>query len=123
MLERDAKKKSQAKQYSDKTRYVKTSNIQVGDAVLVRNERKGKLEPKYDPQPHTGVVKNGTTVTASRDNPRLLITRNISFFKRLKTKGKNNKEDEMEGDDELTENGSVNPGRGERDNENGDEQQ
>ena len=120
--ERDAKKKSRAKQYADRTRYVKTSNIQVGDAVLVRSERKGKLEPKYDPRPYTGVVKNGTTVIASRDNPRLLITRNISFFKRLKMKGKYNKEDELEGDDELTENGSVDPGRGERDNENGGEQ-
>ena len=29
--ERDAKKKSQAKQYADRKRYVQTSNIQVGD--------------------------------------------------------------------------------------------
>ena len=47
--ERDAKKKSQPKQYADKKRYVKTPSIELGDAVLVRNEKKGKLEPKYDP--------------------------------------------------------------------------
>lgn len=121
--ERDAKKKSEVKQYADRKRYVKTSNIQVGDAVLVRNEKKGKLEPKYDPRPYTVVVKNGTIVIASRDNPRHLITRNTSFFKRLKTKGNNNEVDEMEGDDEITENGSVDPGQGERDNENDGEQQ
>ena len=121
--ERDAKKKSQAKQYADRKRYVQTSNIQVGDAVLVRNKKKGKLEPKYDPQPYTVVVKKGTMVTASRNNPRHIITRNTSFFKRLKTKGKNNKVDEMEGDDEITENGSIYPGQGEGDKENGDEQQ
>ena len=123
LRERDAKKKSQAKQYADKKLFVKTSNIQVGDAVLVRNGKKGKLEPKYDPRPYTVVVKNGTMVTASRNNPSHLITRNTSFFKRLKTKKNNNKVDEMEGDDKITENGSVYPGQGKADNENGGEQQ
>ena len=47
--ERDAKNKSQAKRYADRMRYIKTSSTQEGDAVLVRNEKKGKLEPKYDP--------------------------------------------------------------------------
>ena len=79
--ERDAKKKSQAKQYADRKRYVKPSSIQVGDAVFVRNENKGKLEPKYDPRPYTVVDKKGTMVTASRDNPGHVITRNSSFFK------------------------------------------
>ena len=82
LRERDAKKKSQAKQYADRKRYVKTSNTQVGDAVLVPNEKKGELEPKYDPQLYTVVVKNGTMVTASRNNPSHLITWSMSFFKR-----------------------------------------
>ena len=94
----------------------------MGDAVLVRNEKKGKLEPKYDPRPYTVVVKKGTIVTASRNNPRHIIARNTSFFKRLKTKGNNNKVDEMEGDDEITENGIIYPGQGEGDKENGGEQ-
>ena len=95
----------------------------MGDAVLVRNEKKGKLEPKYDPRPYTVVVKKRTMVTASRNNPRHLITRNTSFFKRLKTKKNNNKVDEMEGDDGITENGSIYPGQGEGDKENGGKQQ
>ena len=123
LRERDAKKKSKAKHHADKKRYVKTSNIQVGDAVLVRNEKKGKVEPKYDPRPYTVVVKKGTMVTASRDNPRHLITRNTSFFKRLKTYGNNNKLDETEGDDEITENNDADRDIVERDTENNTEQQ
>ena len=62
-------------------------------------------------------------VTAYRNNPRHIITRNNSFFKRLKTKGNNNKVDEMEADDEITESGSIYPGQREGDKENGGEQQ
>ena len=105
--ERDAKKKSQAKQYADRKRYAKPSSIQVGDAVLVRNENKGKLEPKYDPRPYTVIEKKGTMVTASRDNPRHVITRNSSFFKRLKIEENSDKVDQIDDDDEITENNVV----------------
>ncbi len=50
--------------------------IKVGDLVLVRNERKGKLQPVYDPKPYTVAMTKGTMVTASRVNPRHVITRN-----------------------------------------------
>ena len=121
--ERDAKKKSQAKLYADRKHYVKTSSIQVGDAVLVRNEKKGRLEPKYDPRPYTVVAKKGTMVTASRDNPRHVITRNSSFFKRLKIEENNDKVDEIDGDDEITENNVVDLEQVDRDDENNREQQ
>ena len=39
--------------------YVKTSSIKVGDLVLVRNEKKGKLEPVYDPRSYTVTEKKG----------------------------------------------------------------
>ncbi len=82
--ERDAEKKLQAKQYADRKSYVKASSLKVGDLVLVRNERKGKLQPVYDPKPYTVTMTKGTMVTASRVNPRHVITRNSSFFKMLK---------------------------------------
>ena len=82
--ERDAEKKLQAKRYADQKSYVKASSLKVGDLVLVRNERKGKLQPVYDPKPHTVTMTKGTMVTASRVNPRHIITRNSSFFKMLK---------------------------------------
>ena len=62
-------------------------------------------------------------VTASRNNPRHLITRNTSFFKRLKTEGNNNKLDEMEGDDEIAENNDVDRDQVERNTEHNAEQQ
>lgn len=48
---RDAKQKLQAKQYADQKSYVKTWSIKVGDVVLLRNERKGKVVPVCDPRP------------------------------------------------------------------------
>ena len=121
--ERDAKKKSQAKRYADRKRYVKTSSIQVGGAVLIQNEKKGKLEPKYDPRPYTVVAKKGTMVTASRDNPRHVITRNSSFFKRMKIEENNDKVDEIDGDDEITENNVVDLEQVGRDDEKNREKQ
>ena len=121
--ERDAKNKSQAKRYADKMRYLKTPSTQVGDAVLVRNEKKGKLEPKDDPRPYTVVAKKGTMVTASGDNPRHVIIRNSSFFKRLKIEENNDKVDEIDGDDEITENNGVDFEQVGRDDENNREQQ
>ncbi|CAB4010962.1 Transposon Ty3-I Gag-Pol poly [Paramuricea clavata] len=85
--ERDAEKKLQAKQYADRKSYVKLSNLKVGDLVLMRNERKGKLQPVYDPKPYTVTARKGTMITASRVIPRHVITRNSSFFKLLKVPG------------------------------------
>ena len=83
--ERDAEKKLKAKQYADRKSYVKSSNLfKVGDLVLVRNQRKGKLQPVYDPKPYTVTATKGTMITASGVNPRHVITGNSSFFKRHK---------------------------------------
>ena len=124
--ERDAKKKLQAKQYADRKSYVKTSSIKVGDLVLARNEKKGKLEPVYDPRPYTVTEKKGTMVTALRASPMHVLTRNTSFFKLLKvpkvkrTADKDDIEvDEVDGD--ILENNNVHPdyiGREEGNNEN-----
>ena len=59
-------------------------SIKAGDLVLVRNEKKGKLEPVYDPRPYTVTENKGTMVTASRTNAIHVLTRNTSFFKPLK---------------------------------------
>ena len=94
--ERDAKKKSQAKQYADRKRYVKPSTV---------------------------VEKKGTMVTASRDNPRHVITRNSSFFKRLKIEENSDKVDQIDNDDEITENNVVDLEQVGSDDENNREQQ
>ena len=50
--ERDAKQKLKEKEGADKKRYVKFSDISVGDSVLVRVANKSKMVPAYDPIPY-----------------------------------------------------------------------
>jgi hypothetical protein len=61
----------------------KTRHFQVGDTVLVKQEMTNKSMAKYDPIPYRITYINHTLITASRENK--TITRNISFFKHLRT--------------------------------------
>ena len=62
-------------------------------------------------------------VTASRDNSRHVITRNSSFFKRLKIEENNDKVDQIDDDDEIIENNVVDLKQVGSDDENNREQQ
>lgn len=75
----DQKGKQQMKQYADKRRKAKHSNLQVGDKVLVKQDKQNKLTPPYDPKPFEIVKKKGTMITAKREDKH--ITRNSSKFK------------------------------------------
>ena len=77
---RDTANKAKSKDYSDKRRNAKPSQLQVGEIVLVRQPRRNKLTP-FDPRPLEVVRRKGTLVTAKRGM--YTITRNISHFKRL----------------------------------------
>ena len=57
--------------------------IRKGDTVLRRSEKKllPKEEPYYDPKPYKVVKVKSSMVTVSRSDK--LVTRNISFFKKL----------------------------------------
>ena len=127
---RDAKKKLQAKQYADRKSYVKKSIVKVGDVVRVRNEKKGKLEPVYDPGPYTVTQMKGTMVTATRTNPRHVVTRNTSYFKRLKVSNDEpaaytefTEVDEVDGDFDVFENSDLHPDHIVREDENNEDPQ
>ena len=120
--ERDAKKKSQAKEYADRKCYVKPSSIQVGDAVLVRNENKGKLEPKYD-RPYTVVEKKRDDGHSLQRQSKTRNHQESSFFKRLKIEENSDKVDHIDDDDEITENNVVDLEQVGSDDENNREQQ
>ena len=81
--DRDEAQKLKEKEGADKKKYVKWSNIQQGDLVLVRSNSKRKMDPVYEPLPYTVQSKNGSTITAVREHPRHVIKRNVSFFKKL----------------------------------------
>jgi hypothetical protein len=78
----DDEQKRKMKMYADNKQYVKPSDIDIGDSVLVRrpfNLIKGNTP--YEPTPLTVTHINGTMITASDDDHS--VTRNSSFFKRV----------------------------------------
>ena len=70
------------KQYADKRRHVKESKIEVGDSVLVRQERRNKLTANFNETPYTVTYRNKSRVTAQNKDGHM-ITRNVSHFKQI----------------------------------------
>ncbi len=57
------------------------SEIQVGDTVLVRQQKENKFSTKFNPMPYNVTVRKGARVTVCRNGH--FITRNVSFFKKI----------------------------------------
>ena len=72
---------AQSKAYQDKKRNTKPSSLALGDTVLIRQQKRNKLTPYYNPRPYKIVGVKGSMVTASRDGK--TIVRNSSFFKKI----------------------------------------
>eukprot|EP00795_Rhopilema_esculentum_P005362 gene5362-540_t len=70
------------KSYADLHRNAKESSIKVGDTVLVQQEKKQKLMPKFNTTPYKVIARKGTTVVAE-NKERHRITRNVSHFKQI----------------------------------------
>ena len=58
--------------------------ININDKVLVRQPKKKKFTPRYNPNTYTVTAQKGSVITATRN--RHNITRNISFFKWIPNK-------------------------------------
>ncbi|CAB4005564.1 uncharacterized protein K02A2.6-like, partial [Paramuricea clavata] len=104
----ESKKQQYNKVYADHRRNVRTSDIRIGNCVLVRQERQNKLTSRFNTTPYTVTTRNKSKVTA---RSRHTITRNVSHFKRIP------KQYESDTDDERT---TVNNDQGQ--NETGDNQ-
>lgn len=70
-----------AKAYADRRRRTQPSSLAVGDTVLVRQRKRNKLTPYYDPTPYTVITVKGAMITARR--PGHQMVRNSSFFKKV----------------------------------------
>eukprot|EP00795_Rhopilema_esculentum_P017825 gene17825-9513_t len=70
------------KTYADLHRNAKESSIKVGDTVLVQQEKKQKLMPKFNTTPYKVIARKGSTVVAE-NKERHRITRNVSHFKQI----------------------------------------
>lgn len=77
----DAVTKEKMKIYADNKRHTKLSPLGPGDQVLIKQKKRNKLTPPFDPRPCTVREKNGSMITAQSGES--LITRNSSHFKRL----------------------------------------
>jgi hypothetical protein len=82
--DRDALRKLKAKQYADYDRNAKASEIEIGDKVLVRTEKKDKLTPNFEKEPYTVLEKNGSEVLIQNENGHQ-YRRNTSFVKPLES--------------------------------------
>ena len=79
--ENEEKTQKYQKNYIDKRRNAKESDISVGDTVLVKQQYKNKFSSRFDKTPYTVILRKGTMITAENDTRR--ITRNVSHFKKF----------------------------------------
>ncbi|CAB4045072.1 Transposon Tf2-9 poly [Paramuricea clavata] len=81
------------REYANQRRNTRKSDLQVGDYVLVRQEKKNKLTANFNHKPYKVIKKTGSEMLAqSKDGH--IVKRNVSHFKRI------NKPREEDTDDE-----------------------
>ena len=79
---KDKERREYNKQYADRKRHTKPSAIDVGDTVLVRQEKQNKLTTQFNQTPYTVINRKGSEVTArSRNNH--IVKRNASHFTKI----------------------------------------
>jgi len=79
-IDREVSYKQSMKEYADQG--TKDSNIQRGDMVVMRQEKRGKLDTNFGPEEHRVVDVQGSEIICSSPDGGL-TRRNISFAKKL----------------------------------------
>eukprot|EP00795_Rhopilema_esculentum_P017443 gene17443-9047_t len=79
----EERSRSYQETYANKRRKARKSNLQVGDTVLVRQQKRDKLTTRFSKTQYKVVNRKGTQITAEDSNHRR-VTRNVSFFKKLR---------------------------------------
>ena len=82
--DRDAERKEKGKIYADKKRNAVESNIEAGDKVLMKQDKKNKLSTFFNPEPFRVLQKNGNSVLVEADTG-VQYKRNITHLKKLIT--------------------------------------
>ncbi|VDI40241.1 Hypothetical predicted protein [Mytilus galloprovincialis] len=78
----DESEKCKMKKQFDERNHAKPSNIEIGNYVLRKTDRKeNKLTPAYEPNPYNVMNKKGSMITAT--NGEKVVTRNSSKFKKV----------------------------------------
>ena len=79
--EKDKKAKEKMKIYADKKRRAQSSEIKVGDMVLMKQRKHNKFSTRFDPVPFRVERRQGTMVTVTRNGK--YVTRNTSLLKKV----------------------------------------
>ncbi len=77
--EMDEKRQLYNKQYADKRRHAKKSSIEIGDSVLISQEKRNKLTANFN-EPYTVTSKNNCEITATNKYGHT-VRRNVSHCK------------------------------------------
>ena len=91
----EASKKDYHKRYADSRRNAKKSTIEVGDCVLVRQQRREKLTAYFNEVPYTVTHRYHSRITARNKNGHS-VTRNASHFKLIQRNNSGETDDEDE---------------------------
>jgi len=81
---REKQVKEHSSDYANKKRHTKVADFRIGDTVLVKQDKKNKLSTTFEHLPYSVTKINGSMITAIRLSDNRSVTRNSSFFKRLK---------------------------------------
>ena len=82
LRERGARSKLRKKEYADRTRGAKYSDIRSGDKVLLKQTRDSKLSPTYKPDPYAVAHKDGNAVVLQDEKGNCKM-RNIAHMKKF----------------------------------------
>ena len=74
-------RKEKMNNYVSAQRHTRQRQLQVGDLVLVRQQKVNKTTPLYEPVPYRITHRNGSMISACNTSTNRVVTRNISFFK------------------------------------------
>ena len=77
----DTKSKERTKEYADKRSHAKSTDLNIGDKVVIKQPKKDKMSSPFNPEPLEIKDRKGNMITAQ--NEEHTVTRNSSFFKKL----------------------------------------
>jgi len=83
MRDRDAEMKFKGKEYADRKRHAKDSDVNEEDIVLAKRQHPGnKLATKYEPTPYKVVKRLGSEVTIENIDNKTVYKRNVAHIKK-----------------------------------------
>lgn len=81
LIKRDERMKMYMKMMADARNHAKKPELEPGDHVLIKQQKKEKLDTPFRPEPYQVIERKGSMVTAERGGH--TVTRNSSFLKKI----------------------------------------